>query len=131
MRQLDELLQPGETKSLTPKRAALYGLGGSGKTEVALRFAERHRDKYKAVFWINGTDNLHLVEGFSGIAQALGIGNNTGARAAMQKAHGWLCSHTGWLLIVDNLDDDVVWGHAKMLIEAIYCGLYLKPEELD
>jgi hypothetical protein len=107
-RQLDELLQPTESNSSDPKRAALYGLGGSGKTELALRFAEKHRGNYTAIFWINGMDNLHMAEGFSSISRALGLGADMIPGIAMQRARDWLCAHGNWLLVVDNLDDDVV-----------------------
>jgi ATP/maltotriose-dependent transcriptional regulator MalT len=37
----------------TRKTAVVHGLGGMGKTQLALAYAQRHRDEYSAVFWVN------------------------------------------------------------------------------
>ena len=40
------------SQRLVARRVVLYGLGGAGKTEIAARYAEKHRRCYSAVFWI-------------------------------------------------------------------------------
>jgi hypothetical protein len=37
---------------------ALSGIGGVGKTQIALEYAYRHRDDYQAVFWIRADSEL-------------------------------------------------------------------------
>ena len=52
---------------------ALFGLGGVGKTEIALEYAYRHFQDYNAIFWINAETNQKLAESFSAQALALGL----------------------------------------------------------
>jgi ATP-dependent Clp protease ATP-binding subunit ClpA len=48
---LQEALSP-EQKSRQFKTFALYGMGGVGKTQIALQYANRHRESYKAILWV-------------------------------------------------------------------------------
>lgn len=50
--ELDELwntLQPSRSDSR--KVAVLYGLGGVGKTQLAIKFARMHNDDFSAIFF--------------------------------------------------------------------------------
>jgi isopentenyl phosphate kinase len=38
------------------KTVVVHGLGGMGKTQLALAYAQRHRDEYSAVLWVNSKD---------------------------------------------------------------------------
>ncbi len=49
----------------------LCGLGGIGKTQLAVAFLKRHRDIYSAVFWLNGKNEDTLKQSFAGIAKRL------------------------------------------------------------
>jgi hypothetical protein len=51
--------------------AVLYGLGGTGKTEIALEFAYRSMSRYTAVFWLDAGTEESLHNGFVEIAQSL------------------------------------------------------------
>jgi hypothetical protein len=51
------------------KVIVLHGMGGVGKTQIALQYAHLHRDSYTAVFWIDArnkgtmaTSGLHILE---------------------------------------------------------------------
>lgn len=54
-------LQPGTTPS-TLRTASLHGLGGVGKTQIALEFAYRHADDYDAIFWLKAETSVKLRE---------------------------------------------------------------------
>src|SRR5215469_2835352 len=99
-KQLNDLLQPTIKPHSNSRRAALYGLGGSGKTEPATRFAEMHRDHYSATFWVNATDFSHLIGGFSRITRLLGIGNGASSEISMDLAQDWLTTHSEWLRVI-------------------------------
>jgi hypothetical protein len=43
----------------------VHGLGGMGKTQLVLAFAQRHRDEYLTVFWINGKDVDTVKQGYA------------------------------------------------------------------
>ena len=87
---------------------AVYGMGGVGKSQLALEYAYRHREDYGIVWWVQAEDaasaSLHLAK----LAGRLGIRLTPGAvtpedvRAAL---HQELNSRSDWLLIFDNADD--------------------------
>lgn len=52
LHQLWNLLRP--EASIMRKVVILYGLGGIGKTQLAIRFARLHRGDFAAIFWLNG-----------------------------------------------------------------------------
>lgn len=66
--ELDKLWQ-----YLLPKRSQsrkvviLHGLGGIGKTQLAIRFARDHKHDFTAVFWLNGNDRSTLLHSLSSI----------------------------------------------------------------
>jgi AAA+ ATPase superfamily predicted ATPase len=43
----------------------LYGLGGIGKTQLAIVYAKRHKDNYSAIFWLNIKDEDSLRQSFA------------------------------------------------------------------
>lgn len=88
-------------------RAAISGLGGIGKTQIAVEYAYRHRDAYRAVFFVRADTESELVSGYATIAREIGLPeaaeqDQAAAVAAVQR---WLTTNDGWLLILDNADD--------------------------
>jgi hypothetical protein len=49
----------------------VHGLGGMGKTQLVLAYAQRHRDEYLAVFWINSKDVNTLKQGYAAAARRI------------------------------------------------------------
>lgn len=47
---------------------SLFGLGGVGKTELALAYAREHRTEYEAIFWIRGESPKSLQQSFTSIS---------------------------------------------------------------
>lgn len=62
-----------EEKSQPFRSLALYGIGGVGKSSVALRYAEAriHRKELDAMFWIAGEKEVTLRQSFTDIAVRL------------------------------------------------------------
>ncbi|MGW1531103.1 NB-ARC domain-containing protein [Streptomyces aureus] len=91
-----------------PSRArAIHGLGGVGKSTLALHYADRYRSEYTLVWWITAESPESIVTSLAAItarlcpqwAQTAG----TDERAAW--AITWLQAHPDWLLIFDNVED--------------------------
>jgi hypothetical protein len=53
-------------------RIALYGLGGMGKTQVALEYAYRHKDDYRYAFWVSAVHEAQIQSGFGNVTRLVG-----------------------------------------------------------
>ncbi|KAG8710775.1 hypothetical protein FRC09_020939 [Ceratobasidium sp. 395] len=78
----------------------VHGLGGSGKTQIALKAVERTQDKWKDIVYVDATTQETLISTLKGFARARKIGESYG------DALRWLESSShAWLLVIDNADD--------------------------
>ncbi|KAI9772628.1 MAG: hypothetical protein M1840_000222 [Geoglossum simile] len=106
--ELHQRLDPGDDDQ-GMKSWCLWGMGGLGKTQVALQYAhERLEQETKAVFWINSDTPLAIMNGFIGIGLAL---NHTGVKAERGPDHNkylifnWLQrTSSPWLIVFDNVE---------------------------
>ncbi len=65
--QIDNYLQPGNTSNGL-RSLAIYGLGGVGKTRIALEYAYSKKDEVDNLLWVPAEDILALQQGFTTIA---------------------------------------------------------------
>ena len=108
------------------KTVVVHGLGGMGKTQLALEYAQRHRKEYSAVFWVNSKSEDTLKQGYAAAAgriyrehpslvhlKAASEGGNLDETAEAVKQ--WLGSagNDRWLLIFDNYDTPKLPGHEE------------------
>ncbi len=86
---------------------AISGLGGIGKTQIAVEYAYRHRNKYRAVLWCRAGTEADLAAGFQEIARMLELpdGEIREQAKAVASVRQWLEREAGWLLVLDNADD--------------------------
>jgi tetratricopeptide (TPR) repeat protein len=87
---------------------AITGLGGVGKTQLALEYIYRHEAEYDLIWWLRADGVLNLAADVAGLAVALGEHNpdNPDQQAAINAAHRWLVqTDKRWLLLVDNADE--------------------------
>lgn len=85
----------------------LHGLGGVGKTQIALEYAYRHAQEYIAIFWISAETPESITSSYLSIAALLGLpGHGESDQDQIVAAvRGWLSSHRHWLLVWDNIED--------------------------
>ncbi len=86
---------------------AMSGLGGIGKTQIALEYAYRYAQEYQAVFWVRADSRDTLAAGLLEIARAVNLPerDERDQSAIVVAVKTWLSQHGGWLLILDNADD--------------------------
>ncbi|MET0399894.1 MAG: FxSxx-COOH system tetratricopeptide repeat protein [Longimicrobiaceae bacterium] len=94
-------LQAGHHSALT----ALHGLGGIGKTQVAVEYAYRYGGEYDLVWWLRSEDPATLAGDYALLAEKLGLPETEAdQQAATQAAKNWLATNRGWLLVFDNAE---------------------------
>ncbi|GAA4923312.1 FxSxx-COOH system tetratricopeptide repeat protein [Nonomuraea thailandensis] len=90
---------------------AVLGLGGVGKSELALQYAHRHRQDYELVWWIDADSPDLIRTGLADLARALacGIDSVAAEQATVEEAAAWavswLAAHPDWLIIFDNVEE--------------------------
>jgi hypothetical protein len=125
-----------------PKHA-VCGVGGLGKTQLAVEYALQYRDQYTAVLMVNADTPESLRSGIAGLAGVLHTDLDPATKDDVkeQLTLDWLRKHPGWLLIVDNADDDMArnavadrlsqWTDGHVLITARFKKWPHSVEALD
>ena len=74
--EVDALLTSGDGRG--PQIVALHGLGGAGKTSVAVEYAHRHLGEVGVAWQLPAEDVTVLAAGFTELAAQLGMGGAAG-----------------------------------------------------
>ncbi|GCF11684.1 XRE family transcriptional regulator [Dictyobacter arantiisoli] len=106
LQQVDQLLQYSDATT-TRRYVALRGLGGVGKTQIALEYAYRSIQKFSIIFWVDAETNERLRASFNTIARMLGVVQQQEQEFSqvIARVQRWLITHQEWLVIFDNVED--------------------------
>jgi ATP/maltotriose-dependent transcriptional regulator MalT len=117
---MHELLQDHSNRSCV----VLHGLGGMGKTQLAITYARRHKEKYTAIFWLNANDEDSLKLSFQDVAQQVlrshpstsvlsSVDQKKDLDQVVSAVKAWLDipQNTRWLMIYDNFDNPKTPGN--------------------
>ncbi|HEY1351995.1 MAG TPA: FxSxx-COOH system tetratricopeptide repeat protein [Ktedonobacteraceae bacterium] len=86
---------------------AISAPGGCGKTHLALEYAYRQREQYRAVFWVTASSHATLNGAYSDIAMLLDLPEKGQQELLLivRAVVAWLEHQQDWLLILDDLGD--------------------------
>jgi GTPase SAR1 family protein len=113
-KELDEKLGKAHGTGLA-HAVAVIGLGGTGKTQLVLRYIEEHEEDYDTVFWIDVRSEETARSSYERCCRELGLPVEAAICdgplqdvPAVQAVLSWLRSNgedKRWLAVVDNADD--------------------------
>lgn len=112
------LARPRQGQRQRQKTHVLRGLGGMGKTQLAVEFARRHHRHFSSVFWLDGRSEDILKRSIASCAGMIPQGQIPKTRGGyvgdssadidtvVKDVMAWLArpDNTAWLLIFDNAD---------------------------
>lgn len=110
-----QYLKPQSSPISSRKVAILHGLGGMGKTQLAVRFVREHKHDFTAILWLNGKDRSTLLQSFSSVLHRLPGQTQADEEEPSSDKHleqrarqvlQWLSEegNSRWLIIFDNID---------------------------
>src|SRR5436190_23681672 len=108
---MESILQPqSDSPYLTRKVLILGGMGGIGKTQLAISYAKRHRHSYSSIFWLNANNEVTLKNSLRTLANRILLPQAVSKLKDDQLriyVSNWFSEqdNTRWLLIFDNYDD--------------------------
>ncbi|GAA4014321.1 FxSxx-COOH system tetratricopeptide repeat protein [Streptomyces plumbiresistens] len=113
LRSVEEQLSAQDTAAVLPH--ALHGLGGVGKSQLALEYIYTHQHDYKVVCWIPAERESLILAALATLAAQLGVAptgqDSLGAPAANTAVPAVLealrtgAPYDNWLLVFDNAED--------------------------
>ena len=101
-------------------------MGGAGKSQLALKYAESHQNRYNPILWIDATDEEAARSSFERCAAELGLSedqtekqgsalvNTWAVRVVLQWLRDRAPAESEWLVVIDNADD-LGWGIKQVI----------------
>jgi hypothetical protein len=119
----------------TTTALAIFGPGGTGKSQLALEVAHRTRQNYKhcSVFWINASDRDSLYQSYASVAQKLSVSGWDNDQADTKQLARRCVVEIGarqCLLIFDNAEDTTLHASGSSTAEAANLTDYLPRSHL-
>ena len=83
---------------------ALYGLGGIGKTQIAVQYAYDRQEDYSLVWWVRAEDPATLALDYAKLGEELQLPFEANSSELAGAVKRWLETNNGWLLVFDNAE---------------------------
>ncbi|KAI9799908.1 MAG: hypothetical protein M1833_003830 [Piccolia ochrophora] len=100
----------GSNEQTHPRRAAIWGFPGVGKSSVVLKYASDMESTYDHVFLIRANIKAQMLSDYRMIASLLKLlepyetGDKIEERLVIESVKAWFGNASSWLLILDNVN---------------------------
>ncbi|MEU9892228.1 FxSxx-COOH system tetratricopeptide repeat protein [Streptomyces phaeochromogenes] len=107
LEQLMQRLAVNEVAAVLPE--AIHGMGGVGKSQIAIEYAYRHGKDYGLVWWIPAEQNNKIIQSLIELGDRMGLRAGPEATAvrtvldALQAGY----PYGNWLLVFDNAENPI------------------------
>jgi len=100
----ESLLDNLHSTLISGQPAAIHGLGGVGKTQLAVEYAYRHAAEYELVWWVRAEELATLAADLAALAGPLNLPekDDPDQPTVVKAVRRDLEQRTGWLLVFDN-----------------------------
>jgi len=134
LRHLEEsLAHPGGAAAIVQSEA-IHGLGGIGKTRLAVEHAWRCGHRYTAAWFVQADSPENLRRGLGALAgpNLLHLPEwQASEEAVVGAVLRWLREHPGWLLILDNVDTKDAAASVRDILPLLSGGRVLLTSRLS
>lgn len=117
--------KPTHSASVTGK-LAIHGLGGVGKTRVAVQYARQFQHDYTALLYVTADSPANLDRNLANLCGALVLNLPEQQEPKQERqvaaAVRWLRENSGWLLIIDNVDTPEAAEATEELLKRLKTG---------
>ncbi len=112
--------------------AAIYGMGGVGKTRTVVEYALAHQRHYTAFLWMTAESVNALRDGLAGLVNQLALPERAASdqELRLQAVLDWLANNADWLLVLDNLDNQAALAESETRLAGISTGHVLITSRL-
>lgn len=109
------------------RRVSLWGAGGMGKTQLVFQYASGAREHYTSVFFITATTIAEVSSRYGEIFATLGLPKRATNDATKQatEVKRWLESHSGWLLIFDDVQEHLLVELKRQFLPSKTCHMMI------
>lgn len=97
-----------------PRSCAIHGIGGVGKTQLALEYTYRYRSSYQAIFWLRAENAVELLDSFSSIGNKLGIIDDVNEGRRVSRILDWLETTGENIRALSHQSPERVTDHSKI-----------------
>jgi hypothetical protein len=134
---MESILQPqSESPGSTRKVLILGGMGGIGKTQLAITYAKRHRHSYSSILWLNANTEATLKNSLRAVANRIlppATVSKLDSDQVWVNVSNWLSNldNTAWLLLLDNHDDPDQYELTKYLPAVAHGSIIVTTRQPD
>ena len=123
----------GRASAITAAQA-VHGLGGVGKTRLAVEYAWQYARDYSALLFVTADSQANLKRELAELTEPevlnLAEQQATDQDSRMRGVLSWLQSNSGWLLIFDNVDSEEAAEQVDALLPRLTSGHVLITSRL-